>query len=151
MIAVLFFVFRCSAFTIKYTSQGRGLNAGGQTLMGLEIIGCYCVDMRPENVKMTIRRFLILFSQLENRTILRIVLHGLGSPLWGEEQHFGNEISPTLTRFLFQLRATLRSALAVCFVTVPTQLFQVTENKKTTTTTTTTTTSKLCVKMMSAE
>ncbi|RMX46083.1 hypothetical protein pdam_00009380 [Pocillopora damicornis] len=61
---------------------------------------------------------------LENRTILRIVLHGLGSPLWGEEQHFGNEISPTLTRFLFQLRATLRSALAVCFVTVPTQLFQ---------------------------
>ena len=115
--------------------------------MGLEIIGCYCVDMRPENVKMTIRRFLILFSQLENRTILRIVLHGLGSPLWGEEQHFGNEISPTLTRFLFQLRATLRSALAVCFVTVPTQLFQVTENKKTTTTTT----SKLCVKMMSAE
>ena len=118
--------------------------------MGLEITGCYCVDMRPENVKVIIRRFLILFPQLENRTILRIVLHGLGSPLWGEEQHFGNEISPTLTRFLFQLRATLRSALAVCFVTVPIQLFQVTENKKTTTTTTTTT-SKLCVKMMSAE
>ncbi|XP_022781811.1 elongator complex protein 4-like isoform X3 [Stylophora pistillata] len=61
---------------------------------------------------------------LENRTILRIVLHGLGSPLWGEEEHTGNEINPTLTRFLFQLRATLRSSFAVCFVTVPTHLFQ---------------------------
>ncbi|XP_078346504.1 elongator complex protein 4-like isoform X2 [Oculina patagonica] len=61
---------------------------------------------------------------LENRTILRIVLHGLGSPLWGEEQHIANEMSPALTRFLFQLRATLRSALAVCLVTVPTHLFQ---------------------------
>ncbi|KAJ7384444.1 Elongator subunit elp4 [Desmophyllum pertusum] len=61
---------------------------------------------------------------LENRTILRLVLHGLGSPLWGEEQHISNEISSALTRFLFQLRATLRSALAVCLVTVPTHLFQ---------------------------
>jgi len=61
---------------------------------------------------------------LENRTILRIVLHGLGSPLWGEDQHIAHEISPALTRFLYQLRATLRSALAVCFVTVPTHLFQ---------------------------
>lgn len=64
-------------------------------------------------------------SQLEKRTILRIVVHGLGSPLWGEQQHIANEISPALTRFLFQLRSTLRSALAVCFVTVPTHLFQV--------------------------
>ena len=69
---------------------------------------------------------LIFFaSQLENRTILRIVLHGLGSPLWGEEQHIAHEISPSLTSFLFQLRSTLRSAFAVCFVTIPTHLFQV--------------------------
>lgn len=76
--------------------------------------------LKPPNVSLV-----FFVPQLENRTILRIVLHGLGSPLWGEDQHIAHEISPALTRFLFQLRATLRSALAVCFVTVPTHLFQV--------------------------
>ncbi|CAH3147182.1 unnamed protein product [Porites lobata] len=56
---------------------------------------------------------------LENRSILRVVLQGVGSALWGEDQH-----GPYLTRFLFQLRAVMRSSLAVCFITVPTHLFQ---------------------------
>ncbi|XP_068673027.1 elongator complex protein 4-like isoform X2 [Montipora foliosa] len=61
---------------------------------------------------------------LENRTILRIVLHGLGSPLWGEENSTPSAINTTLTRFLFQLRALMRSAFAVCLITAPTHLFQ---------------------------
>jgi len=61
---------------------------------------------------------------LENRTILRIVLHGFGSPLWGEEQHIAHDINPAVTRFLFQLRAAMRTALAVCLVAVPSHLFQ---------------------------
>ena len=68
--------------------------------------------------------FYFLF-QLGNRTILRIVLHGLGSPLWGDEHYRPDTINPSLTQFLFQLRAVMRSALAVCLITIPTHLFQV--------------------------
>ena len=68
--------------------------------------------------------FYFLF-QLGNRTILRIVLHGLGSPLWGDEHCRPDTINPSLTQFLFQLRAVMRSALAVCLITIPTHLFQV--------------------------
>lgn len=68
--------------------------------------------------------FYFLF-QLGNRTILRIVLHGLGSPLWGNEHYRPDTINPSLTQFLFQLRAVMRSALAVCLITIPTHLFQV--------------------------
>lgn len=67
--------------------------------------------------------FYFLF-QLGNRTILRIVLHGLGSPLWGDEHYRPDTINPSLTQFLFQLRAVMRSALAVCLITIPTHLFQ---------------------------
>ncbi|XP_067043391.1 elongator complex protein 4-like isoform X3 [Acropora muricata] len=77
-------------------------------------------------IKSTIRDggFCTSDKELGNRTILRIVLHGLGSPLWGNEHYRPDTINPSLTQFLFQLRAVMRSALAVCLITIPTHLFQ---------------------------
>jgi len=61
----------------------------------------------------------------DKRNILRIALHSVGSPLWGENGGLtaDNEYDPSLAKFLIGLRATLRSAFAVCVVTVPTHLF----------------------------
>jgi len=60
------------------------------------------------------------------RNILRIGIHSLGSPLWGENggiKTSDNSFDPSLTQFFLALRAKLRSALAVAMVTVPTHLF----------------------------
>ncbi|XP_019619564.1 PREDICTED: elongator complex protein 4-like [Branchiostoma belcheri] len=58
-----------------------------------------------------------------SRTVLRIGLHCLGSPLWGE-QDGGASHDASLPHFLHALRALLRTSLAACLVTVPTHLFQ---------------------------
>ncbi|XP_005105912.1 elongator complex protein 4 [Aplysia californica] len=60
------------------------------------------------------------------RSILRLGIHNLGSPLWGENGGLnpsGDGHDPSLTQFFLALRAMLRSALAVAMVTVPTHLF----------------------------
>ncbi|KAL3841951.1 hypothetical protein ACJMK2_020028 [Sinanodonta woodiana] len=63
--------------------------------------------------------------QQEKRNILRIAIHSLGSPLWGENgglNQNGN-YDPSLPRFLLALRVLMRSAFAVCVITMPTHLF----------------------------
>lgn len=64
-------------------------------------------------------------SQTEKRNILRIAIHSLGSPLWGENGGVAEDdhYDPSLPRFLLALRAILRSAFAACVITMPTHLF----------------------------
>ncbi|KAL8565341.1 hypothetical protein ACOMHN_029036 [Nucella lapillus] len=69
--------------------------------------------------------------QCSKRNILRIAVHGLGSTLWGETSGSGDRGDNTddddgalLLQFLLALRATLRTSFSVCFLTVPTLLFQ---------------------------
>lgn len=64
-------------------------------------------------------------STAEKRNILRIALHSVGSPLWGESGGLTQDESydPSLPRFLLGLRALLRSAYATCVITVPSHLF----------------------------
>lgn len=55
-------------------------------------------------------------------------IHSLGSPLWGEHggvSSLGSGYDSALPRFLIGLRALMRSAYAVCLLTVPSHLFQV--------------------------
>lgn len=61
----------------------------------------------------------------EKRNILRIGIHSLGSPLWGENGGLtaSDNYDPSLPRFLLGLRAILRTSFAVCLITVPTHLF----------------------------
>ncbi|XP_069679227.1 elongator complex protein 4 [Periplaneta americana] len=61
-------------------------------------------------------------SNPEKRNILRIAVHSLSSPLWSEETQ-GSQFSD-LVLFLYCLRSLLRSAYAVCMLTVPSHLFQ---------------------------
>ncbi|EEZ99433.2 elongator complex protein 4 [Tribolium castaneum] len=60
-----------------------------------------------------------------NRTILRIGIHSLGSPMWLPHKnsfHLMNE-SRDLDMFIFCLRALVRSAFAVAVITIPTHLY----------------------------
>jgi hypothetical protein len=57
----------------------------------------------------------------ENRTVLRVALDGLGSPLWGS----GAELATDLALFLYSLRGLLRQAYAVAFITLPAHLAKV--------------------------
>jgi elongator complex protein 4 len=61
----------------------------------------------------------------EKRNILRIAIHSLGSPLWGENGGItpSDDYNPALLRFLLGLRALMRSAYAACVITIPTHLF----------------------------
>ncbi|WAR02115.1 ELP4-like protein [Mya arenaria] len=61
----------------------------------------------------------------EKRNILRIAMHSLGSPLWGENGGLqpDDHYDPSLIKFLLGLRAILRSSFGVCVVTIPTHLF----------------------------
>ncbi|KAJ8878932.1 hypothetical protein PR048_019535 [Dryococelus australis] len=60
-----------------------------------------------------------VLDAVEKRNVLRLAVLSLGSPLWYS--------SPTdLQLFLYCLRALLRSAYAICMVTIPSHLFQVT-------------------------
>jgi elongator complex protein 4 len=66
----------------------------------------------------------------QQRNVLRIALHSLGSPLWLDEgssespRSLPPPPSPTLPQFLHSLRGLLRRAYAVALVTVPTHLMQ---------------------------
>ncbi|RUS71919.1 hypothetical protein EGW08_020312 [Elysia chlorotica] len=66
--------------------------------------------------------------QAEKRSILRIGIHSLGSPLWDDDCSTANDeggaASVSLMLFLLALRAELRSALASAMITVPSHLFQ---------------------------
>ncbi|XP_066150945.1 elongator complex protein 4 isoform X1 [Euwallacea fornicatus] len=62
----------------------------------------------------------------EKKTILRIGIHSLGSPMWlptKKSVHSVNGNSQDLHMFLFCLRALVRSAHAVAFVTIPSYLY----------------------------
>eukprot|EP00112_Aurelia_sp_Birch-Aquarium-sp1_P024770 Seg798.3 transcript_id=Seg798.3/GoldUCD/mRNA.D3Y31 product="Elongator complex protein 4" protein_id=Seg798.3/GoldUCD/D3Y31 len=61
-------------------------------------------------------------TQPEKR-ILRIAVQSLGSPLWPTFDKSADSMT-SLTWFLLALRAILRSAFAVCVVTIPTHLFE---------------------------
>ncbi|XP_050410770.1 elongator complex protein 4 [Patella vulgata] len=66
-------------------------------------------------------------DKVDKRNILKIAIHSLGSPMWGENSGLkldGTGHDPSLPRFLLGLRALLRSSFAVCLLTVPTHLFQ---------------------------
>ncbi|XP_060070767.1 elongator complex protein 4-like [Ylistrum balloti] len=63
----------------------------------------------------------------EKRNILRIGIHSLGSPQWGESGGFCDnheDFDYSLPRFLLALRSILRTAFSVCMITIPTHLFQ---------------------------
>lgn len=65
-------------------------------------------------------------KQTPERTILRIALHSLGSPLWWDENSSeGIDTLTSLCRFLHALRGLLRNSLAVAVVTMPTHLLEV--------------------------
>lgn len=59
---------------------------------------------------------------------LKIGIHSLGSPLWGEsggKRSDRDGFDPSLSLFLIGLRGILRSAFAVAMITLPTSLFHV--------------------------
>lgn len=59
------------------------------------------------------------------KSILRIGLHSLGSPMWfsnGERSSVDN--CEELTIFLYCLKALVRSAFTVALVTIPSHLFK---------------------------
>ncbi|XP_021349434.1 elongator complex protein 4-like [Mizuhopecten yessoensis] len=63
----------------------------------------------------------------EKRNILRIGIHSLGSPQWGENGGFcenHEDLDYSLPRFLLALRSILRTAFGVCIITIPTHLFK---------------------------
>ncbi|CAC5375081.1 ELP4 [Mytilus coruscus] len=63
-------------------------------------------------------------TQHDKRNILRIGIHSLGSPQWGENGGMkGENFDSSLPRFLYGCRALLRSAFAVMMITVPSHLF----------------------------
>ncbi|XP_022105745.1 elongator complex protein 4-like [Acanthaster planci] len=101
----------------------------------LSSISCHCVPMNDESgsvspylrlfqhieQQITEGGFSLLHKQSSNRNILRIAIHSLASPLWGEEQVVSQGVE--LCQFLHALRALLRNSLAVCVITMPTHLF----------------------------
>lgn len=64
--------------------------------------------------------------QREQKNILRISIHSLGSPLWSENGGVklnGEGYDQSLIQFFLSLRAKLRSSLAVAMITLPAYLF----------------------------
>ncbi|BFZ03948.1 hypothetical protein BsWGS_06987 [Bradybaena similaris] len=59
-------------------------------------------------------------QEVEKRSILRIGIHSLGSPLWGES---ADGRDPSLPLLLLALRGILRTAFAAAMITVPAHLF----------------------------
>lgn len=57
----------------------------------------------------------------QQRNVLRVTLHSLGSPLWLDDPG-SPDPAPFLSRFLHSLRALLRRAYAVAVITMPTHL-----------------------------
>ncbi|XP_074086523.1 elongator complex protein 4 [Macrotis lagotis] len=64
--------------------------------------------------------------QKKQKSILRIGVQSLGSPLWGDDICCADspEYMHNLTRFLYVLRGLLRMSLTACIITVPSHLFQ---------------------------
>ncbi|XP_021912802.1 elongator complex protein 4 isoform X2 [Zootermopsis nevadensis] len=61
----------------------------------------------------------------EKRNILRTAVHSVGSPLWTEETHVSSyQQKSDLALFFYCLRSLIRSAYAVCVLTLPSHLFQ---------------------------
>ncbi|XP_045461469.1 putative elongator complex protein 4 [Harmonia axyridis] len=60
------------------------------------------------------------------KSILRIALHSLGSPLWlpSKNSLHSLDYSRDLDMFIFCLRALVRSALAVAVITIPSHLYR---------------------------
>lgn len=56
-------------------------------------------------------------SKAPRRTVLRIAIHSVGSPLWGSPLH--------LPQFFYRLRSLIHTSLSVCLVTIPSRLIQV--------------------------
>ncbi|XP_019751409.1 elongator complex protein 4 [Hippocampus comes] len=81
-----------------------------------------------KSIEEVIRRegFSVAAPLTKSRNILRIGLHSLGSPLWGDDLccQDNPKHSHALTTFLYGLRALLRSSLSVAVVTVPSHLIQ---------------------------
>lgn len=63
-------------------------------------------------------------DKVQQRSILRVGLHALGSPMWFDHSFTGLTINQhrDLNMFMFCLRALMRSAFAVAIVTVPSHL-----------------------------
>ncbi len=62
------------------------------------------------------------------RILCVVGVHSLGSGLWGDEGGLHPDTGrpdPSLCRFLYALRALLRTAFCTCVITMPTHLFQV--------------------------
>ncbi|KAF7270339.1 elongator complex protein 4 isoform X2 [Rhynchophorus ferrugineus] len=69
---------------------------------------------------------LFLKDNPEKKTILRIAIHSLGSPMWLPHRksiHSMDSSSQDLNMFIFCLRALVRSAHAVAVITVPSYLY----------------------------
>lgn len=61
----------------------------------------------------------------EKRSILRIALYSLGSPLWLGDKYslFSINRNRDLDMFVFCLRALVRSAFAVALISIPSHLY----------------------------
>lgn len=66
----------------------------------------------------------LLTDNVEKRSILRIVLHCLGSPLWTIDDKSSEEHVRDIRCFFVHLRYILRKSFAVCVVSVPTHFTQ---------------------------
>ncbi|KAK2156848.1 hypothetical protein LSH36_204g10039 [Paralvinella palmiformis] len=58
----------------------------------------------------------------QHRNILRIGIHSFGSPQWGDD--IKTDTIPSMCRFLYVLRALMRTTYAVCMITFPAHIFQ---------------------------
>lgn len=57
-------------------------------------------------------------TEVKDKTLLRICVNSLGSPLW-----YDRDFSRDLIKFLSVLKSIVRNSLACCLVTIPTHLF----------------------------
>lgn len=66
----------------------------------------------------------------EKRSVLRIALYSLGSPLWLGDKYsfFSINRNRDLDMFVFCLRALVRSAFAVALISVPSHLYDEVSN-----------------------
>lgn len=73
-----------------------------------------------------------LKDNMDRKSILRIGIHSLGSPMWLPHRKSLHSIETTrdLDMFIFCLRALVRSAYAVAVVTIPTHLYHEVSVKK---------------------
>ena len=78
---------------------------------------CFHSLLQKIQTKMESGNFRLLANPVK-RNLLRIAILSLGSPLWAQN-------SSDLPLFCYCLRAMLRSAYAVCLITVPSHLCQV--------------------------